>query len=81
MKIYRDFSLERISKKNCAEFLQNLAKCNGHITSSMTLNNGFPDDSVQYMSMFFRIYFLNLSDFEKFHRLGMNTTEVEQVGA
>jgi hypothetical protein len=80
LKIYRNFTLERLSAKACAEFLQNLAKCNGHISSSFCLNNGFPDESIKYFSMFFRIYFLSQVDLDKFHSLGMVTEEIERVG-
>jgi hypothetical protein len=79
MKIYRDYTLERLSKDGCSKLLQNLAKCNGSISSSFCLNNGFPDESVRYMSMFFRIYFLNQTDLDKFHLLEMKTTEIELV--
>jgi len=79
MKIYQDFTLERLSKDGCATFLQNLAKSGGSISSSFCLNNGFPDESVRYMSMFFRIYFLSQADLDKFHLLGMKTTEIDRV--
>ena len=77
--IYRNFSLERLSNNACIDFLQGLAKCNGHITSSFCLNNSFPDKKVRYMSMFFRIYFYSMEDLEKFHNLGMFTEEIEKV--
>jgi hypothetical protein len=77
--IYRNFSLEKLSNNACIDFLQGLAKCNGHITSSCCLNNGFPDNKVRFMSMFFRIYFYSMEDLEKFHSLGMITEEIEEV--
>ena len=80
LKIYRDYTLERLGNDACAKLLQNLARCNGHISSNFCLNNGFPDKSVRYFSMFFRIYFIAQADLDKFHGLGMVTTAVEKVG-
>ena len=79
LKIYRDFSLERLGKDACTNFLQNLARSNGHISSNFCLSGAFPDSSARYMSMFFRLYFLSQKDLDKFHSLGMITTDIQQV--
>ena len=79
IKIYRNYTLQRLSKDSCTLFLQNLARCNGHISSSFSLGGNLPDAAARYVSMFFCIYFIRQADLDKFHSLGTLTTEIEKV--
>ena len=77
--VYRDYHCT-LSAKNCKELLQALALCKGGITSMFTLNNGFPEKSVGRWEMFFKLRFWNQESLDKFHAMGLQTTEPERVG-
>lgn len=76
--IYRDYSCS-LSKNSCTQLLQGLAIAGGSITSNFTLSLGFPEKSVGRWEMFFRLRFRNQAALDKFHSLGLQTTEPEWV--
>ena len=76
--IYRDYNCT-LSQKNCSQFLQALALTKATITSNFTLSNGFPEKTVGRWEMFFRLKFRDQESLDKFHSLGLETTEAERV--
>lgn len=76
--IYRDYHC-RLSKDACAELLQAIAICKASIISTFTLGNGFPEKTVNRWEMFFKLKFRNQESLDKFHSLGLETTEPEVI--
>ena len=77
--LYRDVSIPRMSKDACANFVHALAISGATVISNFSLSNGFTERQISYQSIFFKVRFLSQSQLDKFHSLGIKTSEPEKV--
>jgi hypothetical protein len=77
LRIFRDFTLSRMSDKASGEFLRALAQSGGCITCCFT--NASQSPSYRTVSMYFRLRFIRQEHLDRFHSLGYETTEPPKI--